>query len=108
MNRPSIHRLDLPNEILFNILEKLDNIDVLYLLSGINNERSVSITRDETFSNILNAASTIHSTTIIDSILGRFYNYILPRIHKHVKCLIVEPASMEHVLLTTHYPNLTE
>ncbi|CAF4223013.1 unnamed protein product, partial [Rotaria sordida] len=43
-----------------------------------------------------------------DSMLGRFCNYILPRIHYNVKRLIVEPASMERILLATSYPNLTE
>jgi hypothetical protein len=66
MNRSSVHLLDLPNEMLFNILNKLDNVDVLYSLLGINNEQLDSITRQKTFSNILILfASTIHNTTRI-------------------------------------------
>ncbi|CAF5047476.1 unnamed protein product, partial [Rotaria sp. Silwood1] len=108
MNRPNVHLLDLPNEMLFNILKKLDNIDVLHSLFGINNERLDSISREEIFSYTLNFTSSVHDTTIIDSMLGRFCNHILPRIHYNVKCLIVEPASMERILLATPYPNLTE
>jgi hypothetical protein len=104
MNRFNVHLLDLPNEMLFYILNKLDNVDVLYSLFGINNERLDSITRKKTFSNILNLTSTINNTAILD----RFCNYILPRIYSNVKCLIVEPVSMERILLATHYPNLTE
>ncbi|CAF5085951.1 unnamed protein product [Rotaria sp. Silwood1] len=108
MNQSSVHLLDLPNEMLFNILKKLDNIDVLHSLFGINNERLDSISREEIFSYTLNFTSSVHDTTIIDSMLGRFCNHILPRIHYNVKCLIVEPASMERILLATPYPNLTE
>ncbi|CAF3391175.1 unnamed protein product [Rotaria socialis] len=108
MNQSSVHLLDLPNEMLFNILKKLDNVDVLYSLAGINNERLDSITREETFSKILNFSLVIRNTKIIDAVLDRFCNYILPRIHYNVKCLIVEPTSMERILLATDYPNLTE
>ncbi len=108
MNQSHVHLLDLPNEMLFNILKKLDNVDVLYSLFGINNKRLDSIIREEIFCNSLNFTSSVHETTIIDSILGRFCNSILPRIQYNVKCLIVEPASMERILLATPYPNLTE
>src|SRR5271155_1781793 len=104
MNQSNIDLLDLPNEMLFYILNKLDNVDVLYSLFGINNERLDSIIRKKTFSNILNLTSTIDNTTILD----RFCSYILPQIYSNVKCLIVEPVFMERILLATHYPNLTE
>ncbi|CAF2941966.1 unnamed protein product [Rotaria sp. Silwood2] len=108
MNRSTVHLLDLPNEILFNILKKLDNVDVLYSLFGINNDRLDSIAREETFSNILNFVSTVHNIIINDSIVDRFCNKILPQICYNVKCLIVEPMFMERILLATHYSNLTE
>ena len=108
MNRLSVNLLDLPNEILFYILKKLNNIDVLYSLFGITNERLDSIVRDETFSNILNFALTIPNTTITDSILDRFSNCILPQIHSNIKCLIVTSASIERIFLAAHYPCLTQ
>ena len=105
MNRSNVHLLDLPNEILLYILNKLHNVDVLYSFFGINNERFESITREKSFSNILNFnPSTADNTTIID----RFCNSILPRISSNVKHLIVEPVLMERILLATNYPNLTE
>jgi len=94
--------------MLLYILKKLDNLAVLYSLLDINNESLDSLIREHTFSNILNFASIIHNTTIIGSILGRFCNYILFRIHWNVKCLIVEPASLEHILLATYYSNLIQ
>jgi hypothetical protein len=108
MSLSSVHLLDLPNEMLFNILKKLDNADVLYSLLGIKNERLEKIIQDEFFSNTLNIALITRNTTIINSILDRFCDYILPRIYFNVKCLIVEPESMERILLATPYPNLTE
>ncbi|CAF5160817.1 unnamed protein product [Rotaria magnacalcarata] len=45
---------------------------------------------------------------MVDSILDRFFNYILPQVHGNVKCLIVEPTFMERILLVAHYQNLTE
>ena len=104
MNRSSVDLLDLPNEMLLHIFKKLDNIDVLYSLVGVNNDRLDRISREETFSNTLNFASILPDITIVD----RFCDYILPRIHSNLKCLIVEATYMERILLTTHYPNLTE
>ena len=104
MNRSAICHLDLPNEILAHILSKLNNIDVLYSLFDIKNERLDSITRQKIYSNILNFASIIDKTTIID----RFCMDILPQISSNIKCLIVEPTSMERILLASHYPNLNE
>ena len=39
MNQYKVNLLDLPNEILLIILKKLDNMDVLYSLFDLNNER---------------------------------------------------------------------
>jgi hypothetical protein len=108
MNRFRVNLLDLPDEMLLSILKKLNNIDVLYLLFCIKNERLHRIAGEQTFSNILNFALPNHDTTNIDAVLDRFCNYILPRINYNVKCLIVTSASIERILLASHYPNLTE
>ncbi|CAF4757639.1 unnamed protein product [Rotaria socialis] len=88
MNQSSVQLLDLPDEVLLDILKKLDNVDVLYALFGIDNGRL--------------------NRTTVDSVLDRLFNYILPQIHDNVECLTVEPAFMERILLAAHYPNLTE
>ncbi|CAF2141277.1 unnamed protein product [Rotaria magnacalcarata] len=108
MNQSSVHLLDLPDEMLLNILKKLDNVDVLYALLGIDSGRLNSLAREETFSRTLNLVSILHNTTMVDSILDRFFNYILPQVHDNVECLIVEPTFMERILLAAHYQNLTE
>jgi hypothetical protein len=112
MNQHNIHLLDLPNEILFLILKKLDNIDVLYSLFDINNQRLRIIAQLQIFSNILNFVHISQLTDEISSISGsaldRFCDDVLPRIHENVKSLILESASMERILRAGIYPNLTE
>ncbi len=112
MIQHNVHLLDLPNEILFLILRKLGNVDVLYSLVGINNQRLENIAQQQIFTNILNFACMSQSTdkisSISASILDRFCISILPRIHINVKSLILEFASMERILRSANYPNLTE
>jgi len=103
MSRSNIHLLDLPNEVLFIILRKLNNIDVLYSLLDINNGRLDIVAQDKIFTNILNFVD-IDNISLID----RFCIDILPRIHHNVKYIILEPVFMERILLATVYPNLTE
>jgi hypothetical protein len=103
MNRSNIHLLDLPDEILLIILNKLKNIDVLYSLLDINNERLNILAQENTFPNIRNFVS-INDISLID----RFCSYILPRIHHNVKCFILHPVLMKRILLATNYPNLNK
>ena len=103
MNQSNVHLLDLPTEILFIILRKLNNIDVLYSLLDINNGRLDILAQEKTFSNILNF---VHIDNM--SLIDRFCVYILPRIHHNIKYFIVEPVFIERILLAAVYPNLTE
>ncbi|CAF3475243.1 unnamed protein product [Rotaria socialis] len=112
MNQYDLHLLDLPNEIIFIILNKLNNRDVLYSLLGIDNSQRLHIiAQDKIVTNILNFVS-ISSTSDISSIsnrkLDRFCNEILPQIHRSVNCLVPESVSIERILLAAEYPNLTQ
>ena len=102
-NKSDISLLDLPNEILFIILKKLNNVDVLYSLFGINNQRFVTLVQDDVFINSLNFVRTLITASKID----RFCTYILPQRHHYIKKLILETTSMERILLAGSYPNLT-
>ncbi|CAF4308093.1 unnamed protein product, partial [Rotaria sordida] len=112
MNQHNVRLLDLPNEILFLILKKLDNIDVLYSLLDINNQRLNIIAQEQNFTNILNfvpiSQSTDEISSISDAILNRFCIDILPRIHKNVKSLSIESIYLGYIFGAGHYPNLTE
>ena len=103
MNRSNVHLLDLPDEILLIILNKLNNVEVLYSLFDINNGRLNILTQENTFTNILKFV-TIDDTSLLD----QFCIDILPRIRRNVKCFIFDPCLMERILLVTDYPNLTE
>ncbi|CAF2666240.1 unnamed protein product [Rotaria sp. Silwood2] len=104
MKQSDINILDLPNEILLIILNKLDNIDVLYSLFGINNKRLDILLEDDVFTNTLNLVTT---SSITDLKLDRFCIYILPRIDHCIKKFIIEGTSIERILLAGDYKNLT-
>jgi len=106
MNRFEVHFLDLPDEILLIILKKLNNIDVLYSLLNINNERLSILAQEKIFSNILNFVSIDNISSIDCFKIERFCIDILPKIHDNVKFLILKPVLMEPILLATDYPNL--
>jgi hypothetical protein len=112
MKQDNVHIFDMPNEILLFILKKLDNMDVLYSFLGINDQRLDIIAQEQIFSDTLNFAPTSQYTNEISSISGsvldRFCNDILPRIHQNVNSLIVELLSMECILSAGTYPNLTK
>jgi hypothetical protein len=108
MNEQNIHLLDLPIEILFIILKKLNNMDVLYSLLGINNQRLDFIVHDKIFSNILDFVSILSTDEISDRKLNRFCTEIIPRIHHNVKCLILDSVSIDRILPAADYPNLLQ
>jgi len=41
-----------------------------------------------------------------DVMLDRFCSYILPQIHHNIQSLLVEPSSIERILLACDYPKL--
>ncbi|CAF2837110.1 unnamed protein product [Rotaria sp. Silwood2] len=102
---------DLPNEMLLLILKKLNNIDVLYSLFGVDNQRLDPILQSEAFIKTLNFVLTTTSNDVLpiaDSILNRYCIDILPKINYNVRSLILESESMERILLAADFPNLTE
>lgn len=108
MSSSSVHLLDLPDEMLLYIVKRLDNVDILYSLFGIDDGRLDRIIREKTFSRHLNFKSILHHKSTIESILDRFCEQILPQLHVNIRSLTVEPSYMERILLASHYPNLSE
>ncbi|CAF3001057.1 unnamed protein product [Rotaria sp. Silwood2] len=110
MNQSTVTLLDLPIEILHIILKKLDNMDVLYSLLGIDNQRLDTIVLDKTFTKSLNfvlRTTTDDLMPIIGSMLDRFCIDILPKIDYNVKSLTLHSESMERIL-AADFPNLSE
>jgi hypothetical protein len=103
--------VDLPYEILFIILKKLDNMNILYSLLNLGNQRFDQLVQDETFTETLNFVMTTSTEDIcpIDDLLfDRFCVDILPRIDYNVRSLILEAGSMERILHATTFSNLTQ
>ncbi|CAF1485932.1 unnamed protein product [Rotaria sordida] len=92
---------DLADEILMIIFKKLDNIEVLYSLLGVN-QRLNKIVHDSVFTNSLFLGSELRN----DMIRDRFCSKILPEIHDKIEWLHLESSHMKHVLHATDYPNL--
>ncbi|CAF1501723.1 unnamed protein product [Rotaria sp. Silwood1] len=94
MHQSNVNLLDLPNEILLKILKILNNIDFLYSLFDIDNQRFDMILQEKTFTTSLNFVLTTSYdsvSSIADSIIDRF-------------CI----KSMERIFRVADYPNLTE
>lgn len=109
MNQSDVHLLDLPNEMLITILKKLENVDVLYSFFNINHDRLYTLAMTDVFTNTLKfvmPSATDGYQSISNPILDRFCMKILPQIDSHVRYLILEPISMERILLATQYSNL--
>jgi hypothetical protein len=102
--------LDLPNEILFRIVKKLNIVDVFYSLVDID-ERFFQMVLDPLYNRNLNmTVMTMNSFfdrtfSIDDQILSSICEKILPQIHGQINKLVVEQHSMEHIL-TMNYPQL--
>jgi hypothetical protein len=111
MTQSKVSFLDLPYEILLMIFKELKNIDVLYSLLGVDNQRLDMIVQEQTFTTALKLVATTSTGNVVwmtDTILDRFCTKILPRIDHNIKSLILESRSMERILLAAEYPNLTE
>jgi hypothetical protein len=111
MDKSSTNLIDLPYEILFIILKKLGNMNVLYSLSNTGNQRLDRLVKDETFTktlNFTNAPSAKDICPIPDLLFNRFCVDILPKIDYNVKSLIFDARSMEHILRAATFPNLTK
>jgi len=100
--------LDLPDEILLFILSKLKNVDVLYSLMDIN-ERLDKIAYDPILTrsiDLVTISSNCESNSLTHLMFDRLCHDILPRIHQNVKCLTLEPSSIECIFRAGDYPNL--
>jgi hypothetical protein len=111
MHQSNVNLLDLPNEILLTIFKTLNNIDILYSLFDIDNQRLDLILQEKTFTTSLNfvfATSYGYASSIADSIIDRFCISILPKINYDIKSLTLESEAVERILRAADYPNLIE
>jgi hypothetical protein len=108
MEHSSVHLIDLPDEILMLIFQKLPNTDVLYSLEGVD-VRLDKIANDPVFARhltLLRRSSDGLIYPIMNQMLDRFCSHILPKVDHKIKWLDLESLSMERILHVASYPNL--
>ena len=104
-----IQLVDLPNEILLIILKKLNNVELLFSLTGVYQHLD-NILHDSTFTNTLTLLENFSSPPICSlsaPVLDRFCSQILPEIGYQIKWLNFEASSMERILSSGDFPNLS-
>ncbi|CAF2520460.1 unnamed protein product [Rotaria sp. Silwood2] len=103
-----INILNLPDEMLLAIFNKLKMVNVLYSLVNIN-ERFNRLTLDPFYIHNLDLTMKTSCFDYIssqDDQVDRICKTILPRIHHHVNKLTVEPDSIKDILRAVDYPRL--
>jgi hypothetical protein len=108
MEYPTLNILDLCDEILLVILNKLNNIEVLYSLIGVNRKLD-RLARDITFTqsvDLVAISSNEHNGSRNKSILDRFCFSIMPRIQHNIESLTLDPLSIDRVLCIGNYSKL--
>jgi hypothetical protein len=109
-NNNNINILDIPNEILLIIFNKLNTVDALYSLVDVN-ERFDRLVFDSLHIRNLDTTSIViksyydRTSSMDNNVLSKICD-ILPRIHHQLKELVVEQNSIKHILLTVDYPQL--
>ncbi|CAF3234544.1 unnamed protein product [Rotaria socialis] len=110
-NNNKLNILNLPNEILLFIFNKLKTIDALYSLVDVN-ERFDRLIFDSLHIRNLDTTSMViksyynRNFSIDKNVLLRISEKMLPRIYHQLNELIVEQYSMEHILFAFNYPQL--
>jgi hypothetical protein len=108
MKHRRIHLLDLPDELLLIILDKLKPNDMLYSLLGVNKrfDRLAGSASRTYLINFTSISSAGEHLCMDHDVFDRFCFYIMPRICHNVTVLILDHWCMERVLLACEYPAL--
>jgi hypothetical protein len=108
LNNNDINILDLPNEMLLAIFNKLNMVHMLYSLVDVN-QRFDQLVLDSLCIHHLDFVvkrDDIHNSSIDGHILDRICSKILPRINEKITKLTLEPHSMERIISAVNYPQL--
>jgi hypothetical protein len=106
-----LEMLDLPNEILLIIFNKLNMVDVFNSLVNVCERFDQLVFDPFHIRNLDMTSMTMKSffdrtCSVDDQVLSRICENILPRIHHQVNELIIEQNSIQRVLHTFNYPQL--
>ncbi|CAF4044009.1 unnamed protein product [Rotaria sp. Silwood1] len=108
MNYSTVNIVDLCDDILLVILNKLNNIDVLYSLIGVNRKLD-RLAQDITFTqsiDLVEISSNEENNSKKKSILDGFCIDIIPRIQHNIESLTLDPLLIDRVLYIGNYSNL--
>jgi hypothetical protein len=108
LNSNDINILDLPDEMLFSIFNKLNMVDRFYSLVDVN-QRFNRLILDPPYIQHLDFVikqDDIHNSSVDTHILDRICEKILPQINGKVNKLTVDQFSMERILGAVDYPQL--
>ncbi|CAF1446462.1 unnamed protein product [Adineta ricciae] len=108
MNDSSFNIVNLCDEILLTIYNKLDNMDVLYSLIGVNGKLD-RLARDITFTQCVDLSrifSNEKNNLRKNSIIDRFCFDVLPQIHDHIQSLTLDALLIDRILHLASYPKL--
>ncbi len=108
LDKTGINILDLPDEILLAISNKLNMVDVLYSLVGVN-QRFDQLVLDPFYIHHLDLTdkSLIKTKSSVNNeVLDRICEAILPRINREINKLTVDQHSLERILHAAVYPQL--
>jgi hypothetical protein len=108
LNHNDINILDLPDEMLLAIFNKLNTTDMLYSLVDVN-QRFDRLVLDSLVIHHLKFVikrDDIHSSAVEVEILSRICSEILPRVNEKITKLTLGSDSMERVINAVDYPLL--
>ena len=108
MYHSAISIMDLPDEMIMKIWNKLSKIDVIYSFVGVN-RRFDKLVRDASYTRsiqLIKGNSTGNSCALSNRTIDRYCLNILPKIHHLIKCFTIEPFYMKRILLSGDYPHL--
>jgi hypothetical protein len=110
-NTNNVNILDLPDEILLSIFNKLNGIDAFYSLVDVN-KRFDRLVLNSLRIRTLNMTKMViksyydRTFSLDNHFLSKISKKILPRIHHQLNELIVEQNSIKHIFHTDTYPQL--
>jgi hypothetical protein len=110
-SKNNVNIVDLPDEILLVIFNKLNGIDALYSLVDVN-ERFDRLVLNSLGIRTLDMTKTViksyydRTFSLDNNFLEKICKQMLPQIRHQLNELIVEQNSMKHIFLTDTYPQL--
>jgi hypothetical protein len=104
-NENDINLLDLPDEILLIICNKLDMVDVLYSLVNLN-KRFDQLILDPRYIHHLNLRTKTLDSSIYNPVYDQICTNFLPRIHHKVNKLTIGSSFMKFIFGIVDFPQL--